>query len=86
MSAAAILVIVSSLPPAGLVTHTQAFETVNSCEAALVTASEGAAIVFSDNVNSTAKPALISSGDWRVLQTPFGRVIATFKCVNYRKR
>lgn len=85
MSAAVLLVIVSSLPPAGLVTHTQAFETEKQCEAALETAAKGSEIVFSGNVHSTAQPVLISKGGWRVLQTPFGRVIATFKCVNYRK-
>lgn len=85
MSAAVLLVIVSSLQHGRLVTHTQAFETEKACEAALTTAAEGSAIVFSGNVNSTARPVLISKDGWRVLQTPVGRVVAAFKCVNYQK-
>ncbi len=86
MSAAAtILVIVSSLQHGGLVTHTQAFETEKQCEAALSTAAEGAALVLSGNVNAAARPVLISRDGWRVLQTPVGRVVAAFKCVNYQK-
>ncbi len=85
MSAAAVLVIVSSLQHGGLVTHTQTFETEKSCEAALTTAAEGTALVFSGNVHSTAKPVLQSRDGWRVLQTPVGRVVAAFKCVNYQK-
>lgn len=85
MSAAVLLVIVTSLPPAGLTTHTQAFETEKQCEAARSTAAEGAALVFSGNVNAAARPVLISEDGWRVLRTPAGRAVAAFKCVNFQK-
>lgn len=85
MSAAVLLVIVSSIPPAGLTTHAHAFETEAQCEAALETAAKGYEIVFSGNVNAAASPVLISKGGWWMMQTPVGRVVAAFKCVKYQK-